>query len=61
MYVQSNASLLDDVFENFRNMCLKVNEHDPAKFLLSPGLGWQTALEKTKVKLHLLTDIHMLY
>ena len=32
-YVQGNTLLLADVFENFRNMYLKVYELDPAKFL----------------------------
>ena len=32
-YVQSNTLLLADVFENFRNMCLKIYELDPAKLL----------------------------
>ena len=52
--------MLADVFENFRNMCLKIYELDPAKFLSAPGLAWQAALKKTKVKLDLLTDIDML-
>ena len=60
LYVQSNTLLLADVFENFRNMCLKIYELDPAKFLSAPGLAWQAALKKTKVKLDLLTDIDML-
>ena len=50
LYVQSNTLLLADVFENFRNMCLKIYELDPAKFLSAPGLAWQAALKKTKVK-----------
>ena len=52
--------MLADVSENFRNMCLKICELDPAKFLLPPGIAWQAASEKTKVKLDLLTDIDML-
>ena len=52
--------MLADVFENFRNTCLKIYELDPAKFLSAPGLAWQAALKKTKVKLDLLTDIDML-
>ena len=52
--------LLDDVFENFRKMCLKIYQLDPAKFLSAPGLAWQVALKKTEVKLKLLTDIYML-
>ena len=59
MYVQGNTFFLADVFENFRNMCLKIYELDPAKFLSAPGLAWQAALKKTKVKLDLLTNIDM--
>ena len=55
MYVRSNTLLLADVFENFKNMCLEIYELDPAKFLSVPGLAWQAALKKTKLKLDLLT------
>ena len=41
-------------------MCLKMYGLDPACFLTAPGLAWQAALKKTKVKLDLLTDIDML-
>ena len=60
LYVQSDTLLLADVSENFRNMRLEIYELDPAKFLSAPGLAWQAALKKTKVKLDLLTDIDML-
>ena len=39
---------------------LKIYYVDPAKFLAAPGLIWQAALQKTEVKLELLTDIEML-
>ena len=39
---------------------LKIYELDPVKFLLVPGLAWQAAFKKTKVKLDLLTDTDML-
>ena len=35
-------------------------ELDPAYFLTAPGLPWQAASKKTKVRLYLLTDIDML-
>ena len=60
LYVQSNTLLLADVFENFRDKCIKICEPDPAHFLSAPGLAWQACLKKTKVKLELLTDIDML-
>ena len=37
LYMQSDTLLLADVFENFRNMCIKVYELDPAHFLSAPG------------------------
>ena len=37
LYVQSDTLLLTDVFENFRNFCIKVYELDPAYFLSAPG------------------------
>ena len=59
-YVQSDTLLLPDVFDNFRNMCINICDLDPAKLLSAPGLAWQAALKKTKVKLDILTDIDML-
>ena len=38
-------------------MCINIYELDPAKFLSAPGLAWQAALKKTKVKLDLLNQI----
>ena len=41
-------------------MCLKIYRLDPGKLISAPGLAWQAALKKTKIKLNLLTDIGML-
>ena len=60
MYIQNDTLLLADVSENFRNMCLKIYQLDLEKFLSVPGLAWQVAFKKTKLKLDLLTDIDML-
>ena len=60
LYVQSDTLLLAGVFENFRNMCFKLYELDPAHFLSLPRLAWQACLKKTNVKLELLTDYMLL-
>ena len=60
LYVQSDTFLLADVFENFRNMCVKEYKIDPAHFLSAPGLAWQACLKKTGIQLELLIDIDML-
>ena len=46
-YVQSDTLLLQDVFENFRNMCLEIYGFDPVYFVSAPGLAWQACLKKT--------------
>ena len=60
LYVKSETLLLADVFENFRNMCIKVYELDPAHFVSLPGLAWQACLKKTNIELELLFDYNML-
>ena len=59
LYIQGNTLLLADVFEYFRNTCIKVYELDPAHFLSLPGLAWQACLKKN-IKLELLTNYDML-
>ena len=53
LYAQSDTLLLADVFENFRDMCLKEYELYPAHSLSLPGLAWQARLKKTNVELEL--------
>ena len=60
LYVQGGTLLVADVFENFRKMCLKIYEIDPAKFLSAPGLAQLAALKRTKGKVDLLTDTNIL-
>ena len=60
LHVQSDTLLLTDVFENFRNTCIKVYELDPAHFSSLPGLAWQACLKRTNIKLESLTDYDML-
>ena len=60
LYVKSETFLLADVFEDFRDMCIKEYELGPTHFVLLPGLAWQACLKKTNIELELLTDYDML-
>ena len=48
LYLKSDTLLLADVVETFKKMFLKIYNLDPAKFLLTSGLTWKAALNKTK-------------
>lgn len=60
LYNVSDVLLLADVFENFRDVCMKNYRLDPAWYFTSPGLAWDAALKLTKVKLELLSDYDMI-
>ena len=60
LYNQVDVLLFADVFENFRDICIKNYKLDPAHYYTAPGLAWDAALKVTEVKLELLTDMDML-
>ena len=60
LYNQVDVLLLADVFENFRDICIKNYKLDPAHYYTAPGLAWDAVLRITKVELELLSDIDML-
>ena len=60
LYNQVDALLLADVFENFRDICIKNYKLDPAHYYTAPGLAWDAPIKITKVELELLSDIDML-
>ena len=44
-YLKTDILLLGDVFETFRNTCLKNCKLDPAHFYTALGLTWQALLK----------------
>ena len=60
LYNITDVLLLADVFENFRDLCLKIYELDPVYYFTAPGLAWDACLKVTGVQLELLSDPNML-
>ena len=60
LYLQTDVILLANVYETFRETCLKHYKLDPAHFYTSPGLAWKACLKCTGIRLELLTDLDML-
>ena len=56
IHVQSDTLLLADVFNNFRDMCIKEYKLDPAHLLSLPGLAWQACLKKTNYDMLLMVE-----
>ena len=60
IYNTTDVLLLADVFEKFRDICLKNYGLDPAHYYTAPGLAWDAMLKMTKINLELLSDVDKL-
>ena len=60
LYLKIDVLLLADIFENFRDVCMKAYAIDPAFYYTAPGMSFHCMLKKTKIRLQLLSDYEML-
>ena len=60
LYLRMDVVLLANIFEAFRDTCLRHYSLDPAHFYTTSGLAWKAWLKKTGVRLELLMDPDML-
>lgn len=59
LYLKTDVLLLADVFENFRDISIKMYGLDPVYYVSAPSLSWDAMLLKTNASIELLTDIDM--
>ena len=60
LYNVTDVLLLADVFEKFRDLCLKNYGLDPVYYYTAPGLAMDACLKITGIQLELLSDQNML-
>ena len=53
VYLRTDVLILIDVFEQFRQVCVKVYKLDPVHFFSAPNLSWDAMLITTRVDLGL--------
>lgn len=61
LYLISDVLILTDVFENYRDICMKLYKLEATAFVSSPSLSFFSALLHSKIELQLLCDIDMLH
>ena len=59
LYLKTDVLLLCDVFEKFIGACLKDYGLDPAYFISSPSLSWDSMLRFTGIKLEKINNINV--
>ena len=59
LYLKTDALLLANVFENFRDMALEHFEVDACHYLTAPSMFYDALLKMTRVELELVSDLEM--
>lgn len=59
LYLKTDVLLLCDIFENFRNTCLRHYNLDPAYYVTASSLTWDAMLLYTGIQLELISDLEI--
>ena len=59
LYLWTDVTLLADIFENYRQVCLDNYKLDPSHYITAPGISWDAYLKSTGVRIELLSDQKM--
>jgi len=60
LYLETDVLHLADIFERFRDVCVKEYGLDPAWYFTAPGLSWDAMLKTTKAEFDPITNTEML-
>ncbi len=58
-YAYIDVLLLADIFEAFRDVCMKNYQLDAAHYISAPQLSWDAMLKLTNMELELISDPEM--
>jgi len=61
IYLESDVLMLTDIFENFRNECLKNFHLDPVNFVSTPSLSYHAMLLLSKVVFEPIPNLETYY
>ena len=61
IYLESDVLMLTDIFENFRNECLKNFHLDPVNFVSTPSLSYHAMLLLSKVVFESIPNMETFY
>ena len=59
LYLRTDVLLLADMFEDFRNLCMKYYGLDPACYMTLPKFAWDAMLKNINITLDLVHDQDM--
>ncbi|XP_017073465.2 uncharacterized protein LOC108109462 [Drosophila eugracilis] len=60
VYLERDVTILADVFEDFRRLCITTYGLDPMNYVTAPSMAWDAMLKVTEVNLDLISDPEML-
>lgn len=59
LYLKADVLLLNDVWNNFKDVCFNNYKLDPSYYISAPSLSWDSFLKLSEIELELITDYEM--
>ena len=59
LYLKADVLLLNDIWNNFKDVCFKNYKLDPSYYISAPSLSWDSFLKLSEIELELISDYEM--